>query len=357
MIWEEVNQKISDWGPDKIADYIIKHQKDFLGKSPTQQGEDAKKVLETAQFGKSRIEDAKNPETPKKEEKREPKKNPEKKESKPEPKKEESKNQPKTTSEPVTKPKAQTNLTPQQQNALKSDVQSHLVSDSPKDRPKTTEVEEPEKVTVTTVKKGLKYYSKKTANSKTKSLGKISKGTSFDVKGIGKTKTYTTSKKKKRYMLKAEIGGKEVYVPLLYTWLKNGKDLESKLVKSKLPKFAKGGSVDFTGPAWVDGTKNKPEQIFNYDQMEQLRKMFLDNLTATQIGIAGLSSIADKLPNTNSYNSINNENSGVNIDQLDFHMEVEQISNDYDARRAGQAAMEEMVRIARKTGNRSISRR
>ena len=83
----------------------------------------------------------------------------------------------------------------------------------------------------------------------------------------------------------------------------------------------------------------------------------LDNLTATQIGIAGLSSIADKLPNTNSYNNINNENSGVNIDQLDFHMEVEQISNDYDARRAGQAAMEEMVRIARKTGNRSISRR
>ena len=77
----------------------------------------------------------------------------------------------------------------------------------------------------------------------------------------------------------------------------------------------------------------------------------------TQVGISGLSSIIDNLPNTNSYNSINNEDYGVNIGQLDFHMEVQEIANGYDARRAGREAMEEMVRIARKTGNRSVSRR
>ena len=38
-------------------------------------------------------------------------------------------------------------------------------------------------------------------------------------------------------------------------------------------------------------------------------------------------------------------------------MEIQSIANDYDARRAGQQALEEMVRIARKTGNRSVTRR
>ena len=51
------------------------------------------------------------------------------------------------------------------------------------------------------------------------------------------------------------------------------------------------------------------------------------------------------------------DNTGINIDQLHFEMNVEHIANDYDAKRAGQQAFEEMVRIARKSGNRSISRR
>ena len=85
--------------------------------------------------------------------------------------------------------------------------------------------------------------------------------------------------------------------------------------------------------------------------------MFLDNLATTQAGISGLASITSNLPNVNAYNSINNEDNGINIEQLEFHMEVKEISNDYDARRAGREAMEEMVRIARKTGNLSISRR
>lgn len=126
---------------------------------------------------------------------------------------------------------------------------------------------------------------------------------------------------------------------------------------SNLPKFAKGGDIKFTGPARVDGTTTKPEHIFNFEQMEQLREKFLENLAVTQVGISGLSSIIDNLPNTNSYNSISNEDNGITIGQLEFHMEVKEIANDYDARRAGREAMEEMVRIARKTGNRAILRR
>ena len=213
---------------------------------------------------------------------------------------------------------------------------------------------QPEKQTIDSVpvkvKKQISYFSSSTANSKTKKAGYFKKGDTFNAIGLSSSPTYTTSGGKKRYMLKVEKNNKIIYVPRLPSYLTYNNT-------NKLKKFAQGGKIDFTGPAWVDGSKSKPEQIFNFDQMQQLREMFLNNLAATQMGISGLSSIADSLPNTNAYNNISNEDNGVNIGQLDFHMEVQEISNDYDARRAGYEAMEEMVRIARKAGNRSISRR
>jgi hypothetical protein len=59
-----------------------------------------------------------------------------------------------------------------------------------------------------------------------------------------------------------------------------------------------------------------------------------------------------------SYDGINNPLSEVNpitdnscnIDNVQMTMEVKQISNDYDARRAGEQALNEMIRIARKSG-------
>jgi DNA-directed RNA polymerase subunit H (RpoH/RPB5) len=38
-------------------------------------------------------------------------------------------------------------------------------------------------------------------------------------------------------------------------------------------------------------------------------------------------------------------------------MNVQSIANDYDARRAGEAALDEIVKIARKSGTIGISRR
>jgi hypothetical protein len=49
--------------------------------------------------------------------------------------------------------------------------------------------------------------------------------------------------------------------------------------------------------------------------------------------------------------------SGIVINTLDFHMEVKEMNNDYDARRAGQEVINEIVHIARKSGTRSLSRR
>jgi hypothetical protein len=37
-------------------------------------------------------------------------------------------------------------------------------------------------------------------------------------------------------------------------------------MKKKFKAYKTGGLADFTGPAWLDGTKSKPEYILNADQ-------------------------------------------------------------------------------------------
>ena len=117
--------------------------------------------------------------------------------------------------------------------------------------------------------------------------------------------------------------------------------------------FKTGGLADYTGPAWLDGTKKKPESILNADQTDFLRNKLIDNLESFSLAI---NQFAKGALSNNLLNDLS-ENSGINIEQLDFVMKVDSIANDYDAKRAGQQAFDEMVRIARKTGNRSISRR
>ena len=38
----------------------------------------------------------------------------------------------------------------------------------------------------------------------------------------------------------------------------------------KVRAFAQGGMVDFTGPAWVDGTKSRPEAFLNADDTKRI---------------------------------------------------------------------------------------
>ena len=55
--------------------------------------------------------------------------------------------------------------------------------------------------------------------------------------------------------------------------------------------------------------------------------------------------------------TITTEDNSTNIDKLEFSMNVQQISNDYDARRAGEQAVNEIMRIARKTSAANSIRR
>jgi len=49
--------------------------------------------------------------------------------------------------------------------------------------------------------------------------------------------------------------------------------------------------------------------------------------------------------------------SSIVIENATVEMNVGSIANDYDARRAGEQALEQMLKIARKTGAQSVSRR
>ncbi|MDO4733594.1 MAG: hypothetical protein Q4B50_08810 [Bacillota bacterium] len=55
---------------------------------------------------------------------------------------------------------------------------------------------------------------------------------------------------------------------------------------SKITAYKKGGLVDFTGPAWVDGTKSNPEAFLNPVQTKNIGLLAsaLDKIMATTLG-------------------------------------------------------------------------
>ena len=83
------------------------------------------------------------------------------------------------------------------------------------------------------------------------------------------------------------------------------------------PKYAKGGLVDFTGPAWVDGTKSKPEAFLSAADTK-LFATLRDNLS-----YYSKFNKAERLPHNSNY-----ENHGVT--NYDVHINVDSIANDYD---------------------------
>lgn len=118
--------------------------------------------------------------------------------------------------------------------------------------------------------------------------------------------------------------------------------------------YASGGLVDYTGPAWVDGTKRKPEAFLDAATTKMWKEDILSNkntsLTST------LLQMNEMLSNAASNSLTTNTNNGMSIDKIEVNMNVASIANDYDARRAGEQAVNEMIRIARKTGAQSIRR-
>ena len=111
----------------------------------------------------------------------------------------------------------------------------------------------------------------------------------------------------------------------------------SKFHESKYyPAYKKGGLADFTGPAWLDGTKTRPEMVLNAQDTENFIKL-KDTLSSLR-----------KITPSSSINS--NDIININID-------VKEIANDYDVDQMINRVKKEITKAASNRNVNTISRR
>ena len=182
----------------------------------------------------------------------------------------------------------------------------------------------------------------------------IGSGLPFQITGfLGKNQSYTGD------VIRFIYGGATLYAKASSLLTEeNWKLMRAQLTALNggiLPKFAKGGLVDFTGPAWVDGTKTKPEAFLSAEDTALLKDKIFSNsnysLKATVDTIREL---------VNSFGTITNSSiseGGIVFENVTVEIQPGVISSDYDARRAGEMALEEMVKIARRSTNLNAIRR
>lgn len=106
-----------------------------------------------------------------------------------------------------------------------------------------------------------------------------------------------------------------------------------------LQAYKKGGLANFTGPAWLDGTKSRPEAVLNARDTEnflQLRDILGEVLTKTR-----------GLGNSNS------ENNGDNY--YDIDIQVDRLSNDYDVDQLVRKIKKEITKDANYRNVRTIN--
>ena len=200
--------------------------------------------------------------------------------------------------------------------------------------------QEPIKVTQNGSLSGGQMNVRSSASAKSKSKGIVKSGKTFTAVGY------------KNGWLKVENAKSTNGTVSGYMKYTNYKQYYRGIDITKLPSYSKGGDIDFTGLAMVHGSKNSPENILSAEHTKLLRQGIFSNsnhsLAATVEAIQELA--------RNMVSSVGANETGINIEQLSVNIQPGIISNDYDARRAGEMALEEMVKIARKTTNRVVSR-
>ena len=109
----------------------------------------------------------------------------------------------------------------------------------------------------------------------------------------------------------------------------------------------------------VHGSKRKPEAFIDADTTRIWKEKILNGNNSLTSLLANLQEHWSALPTTSQYESINSStdnSAAVNIENATVEMHVDSIANDYDARRAGQSALEEIMKIARKSGTLATNR-
>lgn len=109
-------------------------------------------------------------------------------------------------------------------------------------------------------------------------------------------------------------------------------------------KYVTGGIVDYTGPAWVDGTKTKPEAFLSATDTENIRQM----MDIMNILLSNFST-----PSKSTYESSSN----VVSPNIEVTVNVDSISSDYDVDQATERVKQNILDAYNKTGNSVILRK
>ena len=113
--------------------------------------------------------------------------------------------------------------------------------------------------------------------------------------------------------------------------------------------YKEGGLANYTGLAMVHGSPQDPEAFLNAEETHMWRdKILSGNSGSLTSMLIDFQDMVSGMVNSDSYSEIGVSGSGVNIENAVVNMNAT-IANDYDARRAANTVMDEMIRIARKT--------
>ena len=97
------------------------------------------------------------------------------------------------------------------------------------------------------------------------------------------------------------------------------------LAKKAYSVYLKGGFADFTGPAWLDGTKSQPEAVLNAKQT----KLFTSMVSSLERTAANNSNINSALGS--SYN-IGDINTNINVEKLDNETDIDRVARQVENR-------------------------
>ena len=112
-----------------------------------------------------------------------------------------------------------------------------------------------------------------------------------------------------------------------YSWLKL-------FSGSSITPYATGGLADFTGPAWLDGTKSRPEYVLNAGQTEAFFSL-VDVLESLKFG-----------------STKTTQNNGDNT--FDIDITVEKIDGDYDVEQMAEKIKTLIVDSSRYRNNNTL---
>lgn len=102
--------------------------------------------------------------------------------------------------------------------------------------------------------------------------------------------------------------------------------------------YKNGGLVDYTGPAWVDGTSNSPEAFLSAEDTER---------------IGNAAKLLSNIPALN-HSNISTTNSSYGDTNIEINLNIDHVSSDVDIEEMLDRVKQEIVDIARPTGTNVI---